>query len=102
MTETIIAGIFLLFILLREKQQSDEVKLLSRAVIAKNIYELKDSEIQNETKEITEKPPALQTDQLSDEEFMAAIHKELQKESPQDKFKNKIKSKLWPKSTAQE
>ena len=103
MTEIIIAGIFLLFILLREKQHADEVRLLSKALIAKNVYEFNDSQIKDEKeKPIKEPLPILPSDQVSDEEFLAAIHKELEIESPQEKFKEKIKNKIWPKSTPQE
>jgi hypothetical protein len=83
--------VFLLFTLLREYQHAKEVELLSKALIAKNIYELKDSEPNDKEKPITQIPE----EEISDEAFMGAIRKELGRETPQDKFKEKIK-KIWP------
>ena len=102
MTETIIVGIFLLFIFLREKQHTDEVKLLSRSIIAKNVYEISDSEKPNEIKDGMEKPIIPEVENLTDEEFMATIHRQLGRETIKDKFKEKITKKLWPKQTPQE
>ena len=94
MNEIIISAIFLVFILIREYQHAKEVELLSKAVIAKNVYELKEVETPAETK--TE-PVIPVEDEVSDEVFMGAIRKELGRETPQDKFKEKIK-KIWPKT----
>lgn len=104
MTEIIIAGIFLLFIFLREKQHTDEVKLLSRSIIAKNVYEISDSEKQegDTIKEGNKKPIIPEVENLTDEEFMASIHKQLGRESKKEKFTQKITKKLWPKQTLQE
>jgi len=94
MNEIIISSLFLVFILIREKQHSDEVKLLSKAVIAKNVYEIKDSET-DVKKEITpETSNLVPEDEASDEAFMGAIKKQLGRETPQGKFKEKI-TKLW-------
>jgi len=92
MTEIIISAIFLVFILIREYQHSRQVELLSKALIAKNVYELKESEKPVDAKV---EVPAVE-EEVSDEVFMSAIRKELGRETPQDKFKEKIK-KIWPK-----
>jgi hypothetical protein len=75
--------------------------LLTRSIIAKNVYEISDSEKQNETKEIV-KPPTPEVEEINDEEFMAAIHRQLGRETTKEKFKTKIIKKLWPKQTPQE
>jgi len=102
MTEIIIAGIFLLYIFIREKQHQEEVKLLIRSVIAKNVYEISDSNetSKNENKEI-EIPHIPEVEEIDDEEFMAAIHRQLGRETVKEKFKTKIIKKLWPKQTQQ-
>lgn len=93
MTELITATVFLVFILIREKQHQDEVKLLTRSLIAKNVYELNSSEKPSEDKT----PVLIPEDQASDEEFLRAIKKQLDRQTPQDKFKEKV-NKVWPKS----
>lgn len=93
MTELITATVFLVFILIREKQHSDEVKLLTRSLIAKNVYELNNSEKPSGDKA----PVFIPEDQVGDEEFLQAIKKQLGRQTFQDKFKEKI-NKVWPKS----
>jgi hypothetical protein len=88
----IIIGLFLVFILFREYQHGKEVELLSKALIAKNVYDLKDSQTPGEIKV---EPVIPAEEDVSDDVFMQAIRKEIGRETPQDKFKEKIK-KLWP------
>jgi len=92
MNELIITAIFVAYLVVRERQHAKEVGLLSKALIAKNVYELKEVE---DTKPMVEKlPEYIPEAELSDEEFMASIRKQVGKQNPSDKFKEKI-SKLW-------
>lgn len=98
MTEVILissTALFLIFILIREKQHADEVRLLSKALIAKNIYEFKDSEKTDEKGFKEELSKYIPADEVSDDVFMGAIRKELKKETAVDKFKDKVKN-IWP------
>jgi hypothetical protein len=98
----IIVATFLIFLVIREKQHAKEVELLSRALIAKNVYELKESQERPSKQNVQDVVMFPAEEEISDDQFMAAIRKQLKAETPQDKFKNKIK-KLWPiKSTPQE
>jgi hypothetical protein len=97
MTEIIIAIAFLTFIFLREQQHASEVRLLSEALIAKNIYELKNSEIKHEKQTELKINNLIPESEADDEVWMGAIRKELHRETVKDKFKDKIR-KLWTKS----
>lgn len=95
MTEIIIAGVFLLFILIREKQHQDEVKLLTKALIAKNVYELNEPK-QEKGEEVT--PPVEESD-ISDDKFMEEIRRQINRPSKADKAKEIIREKvekIWP------
>lgn len=95
MTETILTAIFLVFIVIREWMHSQEVKLLSEAVIAKNIYEYKDAQNKPQVDQGNPIPKVVPLDSVSDEAFLHSIKKELGRLTPVDKFKEKIK-KVWP------
>ena len=96
MTELTLTALFLLYTAFREWQHAKEVKLLSEAIIAKNIYEYKDAQSKSSAPE-QEKPPRLiPIDDASDEDFLRSIKKQLKRQTPQDKFREKIK-KIWPK-----
>lgn len=94
MTELILTGIFLVFILFREWQHAKEVKLLSEAIIAKNIYEYKDLQTKPQAPEEEKPSKFIPMDSVSDEQFMQSIKKQLNRQTPIDKIKEKIKK--WP------
>jgi hypothetical protein len=92
MNELIITAVFIIYLVIRERMHDKEVELLSKALIAKNVYELKEVE---DTKPMVEKAPKyIPETELNDEEFMASVRKQIGKQKPSDKFKEKI-SKLW-------
>lgn len=92
-------AIFFIFTLIREWMHTKEVKLLSRALIAKNMYEFDQEEKQTEF-HVDSPPEVLLEDQLSDDAFMASIRKQLKRETTGDKFKEKVK-KIWPQKSKQ-
>jgi hypothetical protein len=95
MTEILI-GLFLIFILIREWQHSKEVKLLSEAVIAKNIYEYKDAQVKPEKLEEDKPPKIVPVENISDDEFLNSIKKQLGTQTKVSKVKQTL-NKLWPK-----
>jgi hypothetical protein len=95
MNELILSSVFLIFILVREWMHGKEVKLLSEAVIAKNIYEYKDAQTKSQTPEEEKPSKFIAMDGVTDEQFLHSVKKQLNRLTPTDKFKDKIK-KVWP------
>ncbi|MBU1092554.1 hypothetical protein KJ836_02715 [Patescibacteria group bacterium] len=95
MTELILTGLFLTFISVREWMHAKEVKLLSEAIIAKNIYEYKEMQVKPKASPEEEVSKDMPIEDITDEAFLSSIRKQLDRETPTDKFKNKIK-KAWP------
>ena len=94
MTELIQVITFVVFILIREWMHAKEVKLLSEAIIAKNIYEYKDLQTKPEAVQEEKLSKFIPMDNVSDEDFLHSIRKQLNRETPIDKIKEKIKK--WP------
>ena len=94
MNELILSSVFLIFILIREWMHGKEVKLLSEAVIAKNIYEYKEAQSPKTVTQEDKPSKFIPMDDVSDEDFLHSIKKQLNRETPIDKFKEKIKQ--WP------
>ena len=97
MTDRVLVGVFLIYISIREWMHAKEVKLLSEAVIAKNVYEYKALQTQPEKPEEDKPPKFIPVDSIPDEDFLRSIRKQLNRQTATDKFKDKIK-KIWPKN----
>lgn len=95
MNELILAIVFLIFVIVREWMHAKEVKLLSEAIIAKNIYEYKDAQAPKGVIQEDKPSKFISMDSVSDEDFMHSIRKQLNRQTPADKIKEKIK-KVWP------